>query len=208
MPLKVNIEPGEDIASIAYRSGLLPQQVLAVNPELRGARDPMVLAPGEQILVPQIFPGECAAETEKKHRYIVDRCVHLRLEFREEGSALSFQPYHLKFDVGPEKYGQTDRVGRIDVPISPVAQTADIWIGVAPSRRRYKILLGRLDPIDTTRGWQARLANLGFPPGPIDGTVHESTRTALRRFQLVANIEPTGDPDARTLARLLELHQS
>lgn len=204
---RYQIEPGDDIASVAYRAGLTPETVLRHNPELRKSKDPMVLAAGERVVVPDVDPGECPAETDRRHHFLVDRSVRLRVEFREEGSPLAFQPFQL--DVGGvKKCGHTDRFGRIDLPIKPTATIADVCIGTGTGRRHYILKLGQLEPVSTIRGMQARLANLGFAPGPINGINGDSTRAALRRFQLVANLEPSGQADDQTLARLLQLHQS
>ncbi len=52
---------------------------------------------------------------------------------------------------------------------------------------------------------QERLAALGFDPGPVDGTLGNATREALRRFQVqcLGDAAASGWPDHRTRAQLL-----
>lgn len=49
---------------------------------------------------------------------------------------------------------------------------------------------------------QARLAILGYAPGPIDGAMHSQTRDAIRAFQVDAGLETTGEIDGAFVARL------
>ena len=49
---------------------------------------------------------------------------------------------------------------------------------------------------------QKRLVDLGFDPGPADGVVGGKTRSAIRAFQRLANLDATGDVSADLLQRL------
>jgi len=46
--------------------------------------------------------------------------------------------------------------------------------------------VGNLDPEEATSGIQARLANLGYYTGPIDGQMSDVTRDAVVRFRLMS----------------------
>ncbi len=50
---------------------------------------------------------------------------------------------------------------------------------------------------------EGRLAALGLDPGEADGKFTRQTRKALRRFQRVRNLEPTGYVDQATMVQLL-----
>jgi len=49
---------------------------------------------------------------------------------------------------------------------------------------------------------QRALRDLGYHPGPIDGTFGPQTRTALLKYQLAEKLPPTGQLDAGTMERL------
>ena len=49
---------------------------------------------------------------------------------------------------------------------------------------------------------QARLAMLGYSPGPIDGALRSQTRDAIRAFQIDAGLQTTGEIDNALMARL------
>jgi len=50
------------------------------------------------------------------------------------------------------------------------------------------------------------LAQLGFPPGTIDGVIDETTGGAIRDFQLTAGLEVNGEPGFALLDELRAAH--
>ena len=46
------------------------------------------------------------------------------------------------------------------------------------------------------------LDDLGFPPGPIDGSIDEASRNAIRDFQVTAGLTVDGVPSAALLDEL------
>ncbi len=55
---------------------------------------------------------------------------------------------------------------------------------------------------EQVRRVQQRLAEADHDPGPVDGIMGRKTREALRAFQQARGLEPTGEPDERTLTEL------
>ena len=49
---------------------------------------------------------------------------------------------------------------------------------------------------------QLALRDLGYHPGPIDGTFGPRTRTALLKYQIAEKLPVTGQLDAETMERL------
>jgi len=49
---------------------------------------------------------------------------------------------------------------------------------------------------------QRALRDLGYNPGPIDGTFGPQTRTALEKYQMAEKLTVTGQLDAETMERL------
>lgn len=68
------------------------------------------------------------------------------------------------------------------------------------------LLLGCLDPVGTIAGTQARLANLGFNPGPVDGIQGEMTEAAVRRFQRAHGLSIDGIAGPITRGELEKRH--
>jgi len=71
----------------------------------------------------------------------------------------------------------------------------------------YDLELGRLDPVDKISGVQARLNNLGFDCGRVDGVMNTETKEALQAFQVTVGLPPTGELDSATKAKLYEGHE-
>jgi hypothetical protein len=61
---------------------------------------------------------------------------------------------------------------------------------------------GRALDNDGIREVQARLAGLGYDPGPIDGVHGPQTVSAVKRFEIDGGREPTGNIDQYLLERL------
>jgi hypothetical protein len=103
-----------------------------------------------------------------------------------------------------DQTGTTDGDGVLRVFIPPDASSGKLTIG--PDEQVYELDFGKLQPIDTIEGVQARLNNLGYPCGPANGEMNDETRTALERFQRRFLLEPTGEIDDATREKLVEVH--
>ena len=55
----------------------------------------------------------------------------------------------------------------------------------------------------TRRAVETRLSQLGFDPGPVDGTFDDRTRAALLRYQQGAGLPASGYVNQITAVRLL-----
>ena len=82
----------------------------------------------------------------------------------------------------------------------------------------YQLAIGKLNPVSAANapnqqcltGVQARLNNLGYLCGDVDGTIGPLTRLALQRFQrrMLGDAAVTGQSDAATQAKLHEVHDT
>jgi hypothetical protein len=146
--------------------------------------------------------------TGKHHKLVVNvpkRKVRVRVldAHREPMKNL---PY--KLDTGARVYeGQSNGDGVVEKMVPAEVEQATLSIGDVT----VPLLLGHLNPCDDTEddgvsALQARLKNLGYQPGRIDGSLGPRTRAALRRFQSDQNLDVTGEADDATTKALLDNH--
>jgi N-acetylmuramoyl-L-alanine amidase len=72
----------------------------------------------------------------------------------------------------------------------------------------WTLKLGHLDPVDNLSGVQARLNNLGYDCGRVDGVSGPRTQAAIRTFQKDHGLEVNGIPGPKTQAALKGEHVS
>jgi type VI secretion system secreted protein VgrG len=105
--------------------------------------------------------------------------------------------------------GVTGAGGEIDVEIPAEATSAEVtlWLDKRPTgrTRRYVVKIAALPGADTAPGAQLRLRNLGYFWGKPGELLDASTREALRDFQRDHGLEPSGELDGDTSAKLVEI---
>lgn len=102
----------------------------------------------------------------------------------------------------PERGDFTDRGA--DIVVDPPRAAA---AAVAAAQRIYYFDLRHLDPASEVSGLKGRLRLLGYTVGPPRGpsdALDERTRDALKQFQIDHDLEPSGELDAPTQAKLRE----
>jgi N-acetylmuramoyl-L-alanine amidase len=203
------VEQGECVASIAARHGLREEDVWnhPDNAELKRRRaSPRVLAPGDTVHVPSPNPKQVDAATLRAHRFVATLPrVRLRVYLKKGGEPRANEAFVVQ--VGEARFeGETDGEGLVDVGVPVSASTATLTLPA--TGERFVVRIGHLDPHDEVRGVLMRLINLGLYCGPIDGELTPAALRALRVFQAKAGLEPTGEIDDRTRAKLRDVHKS
>lgn len=118
-------------------------------------------------------------------------------------------PYLLDIDGQPVVQGETTSEGFIEFSAYPDAREARLLIDPGtPREETFYLEVGYLDPISEISGVQARLNNIGFNCGSVDGSIGPRTADALKRFQANVGLEPTGELDENTRDQLVEAHES
>lgn len=206
------VQPGECLDSIAERYGFSDWEVVYRHPKnepLRRKRpNPHLLHPGDVIYIPELHKQAQRYATGQTHQFVLKRSMReLRLTLRDEqGEPLRNVPYLL--DTGGDiLHGATDGQGSL-VHLVPVKVGG---VKLTLGEREWMVKLGSLNPVTETddegiSGVQARLRNLGFEPGPIDGKMSPKLHQALCSFEVLHDLEVTGDPSGKTLDKLLEIH--
>ena len=201
------VKPGECLESIAFKFGFSWKTIwnFGENAELkRLRRDPNLMYPGDVVVVPDQENRNESIATGALHRF---KCKHmisnLNLQLLENGKPLKEAPFRLLID-GQTQTGKTDANGEIDVKISPAAQLGHLTL--INSGRKFILELGKLAPPDKVTGYQARLKNLGYYQGKIDGIAGEATAKAIASFQRDISQNDTGIADPATLEALQKAH--
>lgn len=114
--------------------------------------------------------------------------------------------------MGPQVFeGNTGPEGLVEQQIDAAHQDGNLTVFLNADdeqgpRFRWCLKLGALAPVSEIAGVQARLNNLGFTCGAVDGILGPRTRSALRAFQKSQAMGMTGDNDAATRAALAAAH--
>ncbi len=201
------VKAGECVATIAAQYGV-PWKTVWEAPEnatLRKKRkDPNVLAPGDVITVPKPKPRQSPIETGKAHKFVIHRertKVHLRLTANRE--PLKDEPYRLEYGEH-EIEGTTSGEGLLEAELP--ADQKELVLTLPRRQQTYTLALGEIDPIDTVRGAQTRLHNLGLYGGARSGDLDEETTAAIELFQRFQKISVTGKYDSATQKALADFY--
>lgn len=188
--------------SIAERTGFFWSTLWfhVKNAELRERRgNPNVLLPGDSVYIPPLAMSSVDRPTNLRHTFVRKGVPSVfRLRLTKNDKPLSGLAYVLTID-GVDMPGSTDGDGRIEVPISPNAQSGRLVVGSGPEQRIYELNLGAAIPATEDAGALGRLEALGFHGGP---DPEQALQTALKSFQVGRQLPVTGELDTATQAAL------
>ncbi len=187
---------GDCVFRIAAENGI-PWERLWNDPqneELRRERkSPSILHVGDVLYVPDKEIKEETKGCEQKHRFRLQRpWVEIRLTIEEFGVPRDSEPYYvLADDVRYEgDAATTDAEGKLTCRIPPNTERAIVVLGEEETEE-FELTLGCVDPIETGRGKQVRLQNLGYYEGPVDGGFGPMMALAFKDF-----LSHEGEPNA------------
>ncbi len=211
------VRQGECFSSIARRYGFsshLPVYNAPENAELRKKRpNPNILAPGDVIHIPELQTPSFRVATGRTHTFRLKKeKTTLRLVVRDaQGREVEGKRFRLEV-AEVIKEGSLNAAGLVeaDIPHDASEGTLRVWWGDDTddeSAHTITLKIGHLDPVDQPTGVQARLNNLGFRCGQVDGIRGPQTEAALKEFQARAGLKITGEPDAATVSKLEQLHE-
>jgi len=204
------VKQGDCIESIAFEKGFFWETIwnLPENAELKLERkDPNVLLAGDQVFIPDKREKTDVCATEQRHRFRrkgVPSMLRIVLEDEERKPRTGVQ-YTLEID-GQLFSGETDAEGRLQHPMPPDAKGGKLIIGTGDDQEEHELQLGNIDPITEISGVQARLNNLGFDCGEVDGVLNAKTRTAVERFQQEYSLPVSGEIDQETRENLKQVY--
>ena len=204
------IEPGDSTTKLAFENGLFPGSVWnhAENSQLKSQRkDLNVLHPGDVLFLPEKVLKEESCATEQHHKFKRKGVPEkLRVQFLDlYGKPLANKPYKLDLD-GNQTRGDLDGDGKLDIYIPPNARQGRIEVGPNGALATMDLNLGHLDPVSELSGVQARLKNLGFYHGALDGQASEQTDAAVLAFRNANGLEAKAEVNDELRDRLKQVH--
>lgn len=217
MSVSYTVRSGDCLSSIAAANGYSSWRTIydaPENEEFRRLRpDPNLIYPGDVVVLPERNEAtDDNAPTENRHRYKVSRPgVVLRIVVRDSlGKVIPGKKFVVRTEGREPVSGVTGNDGMVEARIDPSAHsgTLEVWMDASAEKPSYKwpLRLGALDPIEKISGIQARLNNLGFKPGPIDGIQGPLTTAAIKAFQKAFSLQVDGIVGPQTRGKLKELH--
>ena len=218
MPKTHTVKQGEYISSIARQYGFTDYRKIWDDPQnatLKSKRkNPNVLFPGDELIIPDRETKEVSGSTEKRHRFQVSLP---RLKLRLVLEDLYEKPIAnakclLRVD-GQEYELTTNGIGKIEQLIPATAEAAQLIIQDPQTPLQdlvVPIKIGHLDPIDELSGQLARLNNLGYNAGPLpdnsDADNKNMLQSAVEEFQCDHSLSVDGVCGSNTQTKLLEAH--
>lgn len=214
MPIHT-VKQGECLSLIAAKHGFASWKTIYDAPEnadFRAARpDPNLIYPGDQVFIPDKGRKKDDAPVDARHRYRKHASTtYLRIAMKDYNDEPLFGlRYQLKIgpDIIEDSLGDD---GMLEQPINPTVTdaTLTLWVEEEPVERRYvwALKIGALDPVETTRGVQARLNNLAHDSGVVDGIVGPITRGATIEFQQKHDLDDDGIAGPITKGKLKEVY--
>lgn len=211
MPKEHIVKPGECLALIADLYSMADPQTIwndPANGELKKTRgNPDILFPGDKVVVPDPKAKTLSLPTGDTHKVTVKRPrKKLRLRLLD----LAGQPYKTadcELKAGAKVLpGKTDGDGQVEFELPASVRTAELKLG----EQRWTLNVGALNPLsgvgDDLSGLQARLLNLGYDPGAVDGAPSDATKAAIEAFQRDHDLTVDGKVSDALLAKVKEAH--
>jgi len=211
---RVLVQPGDTALRIAARHGfrrLASVWLRAENDALRALRrSPDVLAPGDELFVPDLEPRLEGADTTKKHVYLAPRPQErLRARFEwSDRTPMSARAFTLELEGTPIT-GATDAAGFVDVAIPLGLRAASLRFDDDPELV-WSLAIGELDPVDEPTldaglsGAIARLRNLAHYQCEASDELHFvvaacNFSSQLSTAELSEGAHPLTDPERSRL---------
>jgi hypothetical protein len=205
---------GDYLVKVANEQGFFDHRTVwddAQNQALKEKRkNPNVLAPGDEVFVPEKAPKKAAAATGQTHKFKVKKEKNLLRLVLED---FYFKPVagakcELRVD------GQVFQVvsggdGKIEQEIPVTAQHAELFVkdGSTPLKNvTLKVEIGHLDPVEEVSGQKARLSNLGYYLGSPDTSDEARFQSAVEEFQCDNGLKVDGKCGPSTQAKLKQIH--
>jgi len=159
------------------------------------------------VVIPDRQLREEACPTDRRHNFVAKKSkVLLRIVVKNaDGDILDSCPYALEV-AGRIAKGTSSGKGMIQEPVPADARNATLtlWLDEAGEGQSFcwPLEIASLDPVEYLTGVQARLNNLGYNAGSIDGIFGPKSRAAVLAFQKDYDLDPDAIPGPITQGKL------
>jgi hypothetical protein len=209
------VSQGEHVPGIAWAAGF--HDYLTVwnhpnNANLKSQREnPNVLFAGDRVFLPDRELGQYSRSTDQQHQFVMKRqLLELRLTLSDQyEKPIANTPCILIVDSKSHNL-TSDVQGKIEQVISHSAKNATLVIQDSKETPAggvsIPIKIGHLDPVEEISGQQARLRNLGYYSGAIDGQASDDLDSAMEEFQCENHLIVDGICGPQTRTKLKSIH--
>jgi len=208
------VEQGEHLSKIAKDNGFPDYRLLWNHPnnaDLKKERqNPNVLYPGDQVFIPDREEKQESGNTDKRHTFTVDKASLKLVLILEDVFEKPISGATCGLVVGSQSYVlTTDGNGKIEQEI-PLDATSGILV-IRGDQTPFQddpipLKIGHLDPLQEVSGQIARLNNLGYFAGQLDGSDSAAFESAVEEFQCDHGLKVDGVCGPKTQAKLKEVH--
>jgi N-acetylmuramoyl-L-alanine amidase len=214
MPENYTVQQGDHLSSIAKDNGFTDYTIIWNHPKnavLKNKRqNPNILLPGDEIFIPDMEEKQESGATDKKHTFKVDKTtLKLRLVLEDiYEKPIAGAQCALLID-GQVYQLTTDGNGKLEQEIPLDAKEGVLTIRGDQTPFANEVLpikIGHLDPIDEVSGQVARLNNLGYFAGPVDGSDTDAFNSAVQEFQCDNSLTVDGDCGPQTQSKLKQVY--
>jgi Putative peptidoglycan binding domain/LysM domain len=197
--LKYVVQPGDTLTRIAAKFGFHEFRDVYDHPDNLDFRelrpDPNLLFPGDEVFIPpRPDPPTFRGPTDQRHRItlpVAKQTIRVSFHPAEDNP---FEGLAYTLVAGLDTFEGAVQ-GTVEHQTAAEVEHATLTVhGVGEDARdvSWTLALGHLDPLDTLCGIQARLNNLGFACGEVDGIDGPKTQAGVRAFQRYVGIADDG----------------
>jgi len=205
--VKHRVKLGDCMESIAYQYGFTCQSLwsLTDNAQLKKLRkNPNLLFPGDIVVIPPLEIRQIEVSMNSQHLFKRKGLPNkINIQLLDNGTPFKNEDYKLLVDEQMFS-GTTDVNGEIKLSVPLNATQGHLTL--IDSGRKFNLEIGSLGPINELTGFQARLKNLGYYMGEIDGLMNDCIVDAISLFQKDNDLPCTGEPDEQTAIKLQSTH--
>lgn len=214
MASQYTVKQGDYLVKIAKENGFLDYRTVwddAQNKELKDKRkNPNVLAPGDQLFIPDKTAKKESRATGQTHRFQVKKEKNLLRLMLEDIYWKPIANAKCELRVDGELFQVVSGAdGKIEQEIPVTAQKGELVVkdGDTPLKNvKLEIQIGHLDPVEEVSGQKARLSNLGYYLGSPDNDDASRFQSAVEEFQCDNGLSVDGDCGPNTQAKLKQVH--
>jgi hypothetical protein len=214
MPIYI-VQDGDCLASIAKEAGFTDWRTIyndSHNADFRKLRpDPNIIGAGDELFIPTKESKTDSRGTDTASTFkLTAKKTFLKIRIKDEkNQAFAGKKFSLK--VGGEvTEGVIGADGLIEKEIAADTKTGRLTVFLDDDTNKpgfiWDLKVGGLDPVETNKGVQARLNNLGFFCGAVDGAIGPMTKAAISGFQSKNGLDVNGNADDATRDKLRQLH--